>query len=150
MQAVALAALAAATKEFKGDPRRTYLTGLSVGGYGSWHLAAKYPGKFGAVVAICGGIAPPERVRRMHPEMVANTYPDEAQSYADIARKIGKTPVWIFHGGADDTVPVEYSRKLNDALEALEAAGGNVRYTEYPAALHNSWDEAFAEPDLMP
>jgi len=147
MQAVALTALAAATKEFKGEARRTYLTGLSMGGYGSWYLAAKYPGKFAAVVAICDGVAPPERVRQMHPEMVANTYPDEPQSYADIARKIGKTPVWMFHGGADDTVPVEYSRKLNDALKA---AGGNVHYTEYPAVPHNSWDKAFAEPDLMP
>jgi predicted peptidase len=55
-------------------------------------------------------------------------------------------PVWIFHGGADDTVSVDYSRKLNDALKA---AGGNVRYTEYTGVGHNSWDKAYAEPDLM-
>ena len=145
-QTVALGALARATKEFKGDPRRSYLTGLSMGGYGSWYLASKYPGKFAAVVAICGGIVPPEHLRQMHPDMVTSTYRDEPQSYADVAQKIGKTPVWIFHGDADDSVPVEYSRKLNNALKA---AGGNVRYTEYPGVPHNSWDKAYAEPGLM-
>ena len=147
MEAMALAALAAATKEFKGDAKRTYLTGLSMGGYGSWDLAAKYPAKFAAIVPICGGIALPEHLRQMNPDMAKNAYADEDKSYADVARKIGKTPVWIFHGGADDTVPVEGSRKLNDALKA---AGGNVRYTEYPGVGHNSWDKAYAEPELMP
>jgi predicted peptidase len=147
MEALAFGALTAATKEFKGDPKRTYLTGLSMGGYGSWDLASKYPGKFAAVVPICGGITLPEHFRQQHPEMAKNAYPDEPQSYADFARKIGKTPVWIFHGGADDTVSVEYSRKLNDALKA---AGGNVRYTEYAGVGHNSWDKAYAEPDLVP
>jgi len=146
-QAVSLAALAAATKAFRGDPKRTYLTGLSMGGYGSWYLASKYPGKFAAVVAICGGIAPTEHLRQTHPEMVSNMYSDQAQSYAEVAQKIGKTPVWIFHGNTDDSVPVEYSRKLDSALKA---AGGDVRYTEYPGVPHNSWDKAYAEPSLMP
>jgi len=146
MEEMALAALAAATKEFKGDAKRTYLTGLSMGGFGSWDIATKYPGKFAAVVPICGGIDLPEHVRQMYPEMAKSSYADDPKSYAEVAQKIGKTPVWIFHGGADNTVPVDNSRKMNDALKA---AGGNVRYTEYPGVGHNSWDKAYAEPELM-
>jgi predicted peptidase len=146
MEALALAALAAATKEFKGDLKRTYLTGLSMGGYGSWDLAAKYPGKFAAVVPICGGIAVPEHLKQTRPDLAASSYTDEEKSYQEVANKIAKTPVWIFHGGADDVVPVEGSRKLN---AALKAAGGDVRYTEYPGVAHNSWDKAYAEPELM-
>jgi predicted peptidase len=143
---MALAVLAAATKEFNGDAKRTYLTGLSMGGFGSWDLAARYPGKFAAVVPICGGIVVPEHLRQMHPDLAKNGYADDPKSYVEVAKKIGKTPVWIFHGGADDTVPVDGSRKMN---EALKAAGGNVRYTEYPGVGHNSWDKAYAEPELM-
>jgi predicted peptidase len=146
MQALALAALAAATKEFKGDPKHTYLTGLSMGGYGSWALAAKYPGKFAAVVPICGGIVMPKQLIDRFPQLAKESYPDDPKSYADVAAKIGKTPVWIFHGGADPVVPVEYSRKMNDALKA---AGGDVHYTEYPGVGHESWNKAYAEPDLM-
>ncbi len=146
MQALALATLAAATKEFKGDPKRTYLTGLSMGGYGSWALAAKYPGKFAAVVPICGGIVPPKSLLDKFPEMAKNFYPDDPKSYSEVAAKIGKTPVWIFHGGADPVVPVEYSQKMNDALKA---AGGDVHYTEFPGVGHESWNKAYAEPDLM-
>lgn len=146
MEGVPLAALAAAAKEFKGDAKRTYLTGLSMGGYGSWDLAAKYPGKFAAVVPICGGIAIPEHLKQVRPDLAASSYTDEEKSYQEVASKIAKTPVWIFHGGADDVVPVEGSRKLN---AALKAAGGDVRYTEYPGVGHNSWDKAYAEPELM-
>jgi predicted peptidase len=146
MEEMALATLAAATKEFKGDSKRTYLTGLSMGGYGSWDLAAKYPGKFAAVVPICGGIVIPEHLRQQRPDLAATAYPDEPKSYEEVAKKIGKTPVWIFHGGADEVVPVEGSRKLD---AALKAAGGDVRYTEYPGVGHNSWDKAYAEPELM-
>ena len=144
MEEMALAALAAATKEFKGDPKRTYLTGLSMGGYGSWDLAARYPGKFAAVVPICGGIVIPEHLKQLRPDLAA--YSDDPKSYEDVARKIGKTPVWIFHGGADDVVPPEGSRKLD---AAFKAAGGDVRFTEYPGVGHNSWDKAYAEPELM-
>jgi len=146
MEELALAALAAATKEFKGDPKRTYLTGLSMGGYGSWDMLAKYPGKFAAVVPICGGIILPEQLKRTRPDLATTGYPDNPKSYEEVAKKIGKTPVWIFHGGDDPVVPVEGSRKLD---VALKAAGGNVRYTEYPGVGHNSWDQAYAEPELM-
>jgi predicted peptidase len=146
MEELALASLAAATKEFKGDRKRIYLTGLSMGGYGSWDLAARYPGKFAAVVPICGGIVIPDHLRQMRPDLAPSSYPDEAKSYEEVAKKIGKTPVWIFHGGADEVVPVAGSRKLN---AALQAAGGDVHYTEYPGVGHNSWDKAYAEPELI-
>jgi predicted peptidase len=146
MEEIALAALAAASKEFKGDPKRTYLTGLSMGGYGSWALAVKYPNKFAAIVPICGGIVLPEHLRQQHPELEKIAYTEDPRSYADVAAKVGKTPIWIFHGGDDPVVPVTGSRKLN---EAIKAAGGNVRYSEYPGVGHNSWDNAYADPELM-
>jgi predicted peptidase len=139
MDDVAMAALAQAQKEFQGDPRHVYLTGLSMGGYGTWHLAAKYPGRFAALVPICGGILRPEEARVHSPQ--------EKKPYADAARKIGgNTPVWIFHGAFDDTVPVTESRRMAEAMKAL---GGEVRYTEYPGVGHNSWDKAYAEPELF-
>jgi predicted peptidase len=146
MEELALATLAAASKEFKGDPKRTYLTGLSMGGYGTWAIAVQNPNKFAAVAPICGGIVLPEHLRQQHPEMEKIAYADDPKSYADVAAKIGKTPVWIFHGGDDPVVPVDGSRKLN---EAIKAAGGNVHYTEYPGVGHNSWDNAYADPELM-
>jgi predicted peptidase len=147
MEEMALATLAAATKDFHGDPKKTYLTGLSMGGYATWDLVSRYPGKFAAVVPICGGIVLPRGLVKDVPSLAKFDYPDDPKTYAEVAKKIGKTPVWIFHGGADDTVPVENSRKLN---EALKAAGADVRYTEYPGIGHNSWDKAYAEPELMP
>ena len=143
---MALASLAAASKEFKGDSKRTYLTGLSMGGCGSWAIAAQNPNKFAATVPICGGIVLPEHLRQQHPEMEKIAYAHDPKSYADVAAKIGKTPVWIFHGGDDPVVPVDGSRKLN---EATKAAGGRVRYTEYPGVGHNSWDNAYVDPELM-
>ncbi len=146
MEEMALATLAAASKEFKGDPKHTYLTGLSMGGYGTWSIAAKNPRKFAAIIPICGGIVLPEHFRQQHPELEKIGYPEDPKSYADIASKIAKTPVWIFHGAEDASVPVEGSRKMN---EALKSAGGEIHYTEYPATGHNSWDKAYAEPDLF-
>ncbi len=147
MEQMALATLTAATKDFQGDPKRTYLTGLSMGGYASWDIASRYPGKFAAVVPICGGIIIPADLLKNIPDLAKDAYPDEPGSYAQVAKKIGKTPVWIFHGSADDRVSVTNSRKMN---AALTAAGGNVKYTEYPGVGHNSWDKAYAEPELMP
>ncbi len=144
MEAQVLKALDQTLKEFKGDPQRVYLTGLSMGGYGTWATAAKYPGKFAALVPICGGIRLPARVRNAPGMLVVD---ESSDPYAGTAQKIGKTPVWVFHGEADPTVPVTESRKI---VEALKAAGGNVRYNEYEGVGHNSWDKAYAEPDLFP
>ncbi|MSV27792.1 MAG: hypothetical protein EXQ52_03485 [Bryobacterales bacterium] len=132
IEAQVFAALAKSMKEFHGDAKRVYLTGLSMGGFGTFAFAAKRAGQFAAVVPICGGV-----VRRN----------EEAKGdpYAEAAVKIGKTPAWIFHGAADPTVPVSESQKMQ-AL--LKANGGDVRYTEYPGVGHNSWDKAYAEADL--
>jgi predicted peptidase len=146
MEEMALATLSAASKDFKGDPKRTYLTGLSMGGYATWDIASRYPGKFAAFVPICGGVILGSDIIKKFPSLAKTAYPDDPKTYDLVAKKIGKTPVWIFHGGADDTVPVEYSRKMN---EALKAAGGDVHYTEYPGVGHNSWDRAYSDPELM-
>lgn len=145
MQAQALDALERSIKEFKGDRSRLYLTGLSMGGYGTWEMAARYPGKFAAYVPICGGIHGPTGQSDADVTLAKDS--QISDPYAETARRIGSTPVWIFHGGADPTVPVEESRKM---AQALRAAKGNVRYTEYPGVQHNSWDKAYAEPDLVP
>lgn len=145
MQAQVLAALEKSVKEFNGDRSRIYLTGLSMGGYGTWDMAAKYPGKFAAFVPICGGIHGPPGKPEVSVGLTRD--PQVSDPYAETARRIGSTPIWIFHGGADPVVPVEESRKM---AQALEAAHANVRYTEYPGVDHDSWDKAYAEPDLVP
>lgn len=139
MVAQALAALNAAIKEFKGDANRLYLTGLSMGGYGSFGLAAK-DHRFAAVAPICGGV-----VRRPRPGAPVEP-PPTGDPYAETARGIGKMPIWIFHGAADPTVPVTESRKM---VEALKAAGAEPKYTEYPGVGHNSWDRAYAEVEFI-
>jgi predicted peptidase len=145
MQAQALGALEQSIKEFHGDRDHLYLTGLSMGGYGTWDMTAKYSGKFAAYVPICGGIYGPARAPDARVSLAGD--PGVADPYLETARRIGSTPIWIFHGDADDTVPVEESRKMAAALRAVHA---NVRYTEYPGVGHNAWDKAYAEPELVP
>jgi predicted peptidase len=143
MQEQALLALNQTIKEFNGDIERIYLTGLSMGGYGTWSIASRFPGKFAVLVPICGGIRPPSRAAV--PEEVKKEE-HGLDPYLETAKKIGQTPVWIFHGGEDKVVPVEESRKMH---EALKSAGGNVKYTEYEKVGHNSWDKAFAEQEML-
>lgn len=144
MEKLALDALAASIDEFNGDRQRIYLTGLSMGGYGVWYLASRYPKKFAALAPVCGGIIPPPG--RLFPRHALALIPKD-KPYETIAKKIGKTPVWLFHGDADPSVPVSESREMNAALQAL---GGNVKYTEYLGVQHNSWDNAYAEPEWLP
>jgi len=144
MQTVALTALNQTIREFHGDPERIYLTGLSMGGYGVYEIALHNPGKFAAYVAICGGLHPLKDYPNLHSSLIS----DRAiiDPYAEVARRIGKTPIWIFHGADDPTVPVAESRKM---ANAIQLAGGNVHYTEYPGVPHNSWDKAYADPELI-
>jgi len=114
----AVAALDAVMKDEQVDPSRVYLTGISMGGYGSWDLAARMPERFAAVIPICGG-------------------GDEAT-----APKLKGLPIWCFHGDADKAVPVERSRTM---VEAVKAAGGRVQYTEYAGVGHDSWTPAYRD-----
>ena len=139
---VAMAALDAATREFNGDPDRTWLTGLSMGGYGAWELALAHPGRFAAVVPVCGGITSP--VHR--PSLYVTAVAGEDDPFAAAAAGVKDIPIWIFHGAQDDLVLPEQSRRMAAALEAAGAA--DARYTEFPEANHNSWDPAYATPAL--
>lgn len=111
-----------AMKEFPIDPSRIYITGLSMGGYGTWDLIARYPKKFAAAVPICGGGSP------------------------KTASRIKDIPIWAFHGALDATVPPQESRKM---IHAIQDAGGLPGYTEYPDIEHNSWVNAYKEPHLI-
>jgi predicted peptidase len=128
--AAAFAALEAATSEFGGDRDRTYLTGVSMGGFGTWALARERPDLFAALVPVCGGIA--------------RDYDDAP--YADVARQFRDTPIRIFHGARDEVVSPEYSRRMAQALR--EAGARDARYTEFPDADHNAWDAAYATQEL--
>lgn len=152
MDAMAMKTLDAAMAEFHGDPRRVYLTGLSIGGQGAWLLAAAHPDRFAAIAPVCGFLrlkddddvpdpADDALLTREFPEALA------ADPSAAFARRIGKLPVWIFHGALDDAVPVANARRMD---VAMRAQGGEVRYSEYPDANHNAWDHAYSEPDLVP
>ncbi|MDB6163345.1 MAG: phospholipase [Xanthomonadaceae bacterium] len=138
---LAFGTLDAATREFHGDASRTYLTGLSMGGYGVWELALLQPQRFAALVPVSGAIRPPNDERALFVTPVAS----ETDPYAALARRLRAMPIWIFHGAKDDVVPLEDDRRTT---AALKAAGNAVRYTEFPDANHNAWDPAYATPDL--
>lgn len=103
------------------DKDRVYLTGLSMGGFGSWSLGCAQPGRFAAVAPICGGYEP------------------------YLAERMKDVPVWAFHGAKDDVVPVSRSR---DMVEALKKAGCDARLTVYPEADHDSWTETYNNAEL--
>lgn len=131
MDELVMTSLAQTESEFKADAARLYLTGVSMGGYGVWHLASEHPGRFAALVSVCGGV---------HGR-------DDADRFKNVAEKVGKTPAWLFHGADDRVVPVEESRRMTAALEAV---GGNVKYSEYPGVGHAVWTQVLAERGLMP
>jgi len=141
---LAFAALDAALREFDGDPDRVYLTGMSMGGYGTWELALQQPGRFAALVPVCGGITVDWTDAR--PSMNAHSVAGAADPFAAAAQRLKDIPAWIFHGARDDAVPPQQSRRM---AEALKAAGArDVRYTEFADAGHNAWDPAYREPAL--
>jgi dienelactone hydrolase len=136
MQALAMAALDGETAEFHGDPERTYLTGLSLGGYGAWELARLYPQRWAAVAIAASGIFwsyAPERWKQV------STLP------AEYAHALGHTPVWLFHGADDTLVPPRESELI---YEAVKAAGGHIRLWIYEGLKHDCWTRAYNEPEL--
>jgi len=130
MDEMVMNALAQTIEEFGADTRRVYLIGVSMGGYGVWHFAAAYPKKFAALVSICGGSSITKGDR-----------------FDALAKKVGETPAWLFHGADDKIVQVSESRQIT---KALEANGGNVKYNEYENVGHNVWFNVLAEKDLLP
>lgn len=147
MELQALAALEQSIREFHGDRRRVYVTGVSMGGSGAWFMA-RHRGLFAAAVPVCGEIArdPTDPFPVEPPPDIARIVgaPDP---YTALAALIGNTPVWAFHGTNDIEVAVTESRNM---VAALRRAGDQqVTYTEYPGIGHDSWDLAYADPNLV-
>ncbi len=116
--------LPALQKEFPSiDSRRLYLTGLSMGGFGTWDLLARRSEWFAAAAPICGG------------------------ADLETANTVAPIPIWDFHGAQDGTVRPDRSRSM---IAALWNLGSEPRYTEYPGVGHDAWTKAYAEPDLLP
>ncbi len=134
---VAIAALDEAMKEFKTDSDRVYLTGLSMGGNGTWYIAYRHPSKFAAIVPICGWVAPFSPWFAKFETVVPR---DSSSAFQALARRLSHVPIWIFHGEEDNAVPVEQSRQ---AAEALRTVSTVIQYTELPGIGHNSWDAAY-------
>jgi len=121
-QRLLLALLDHITQTCKVDTDRIYLTGLSMGGYGSWRLAADHPGRFAAVVPICGAGNPED------------------------ASKLKWLPIWVWHGTADPAVPFQRSVEMVEAIK--KAGSATIRFTTLETIGHNSWEAAYATPEL--
>jgi predicted peptidase len=119
---LALALLRSKIESLPVDPARVYITGVSMGGYGTWDAIQRTPGLFAAAMPICGG-------------------GDTAMAPA-----ITHIPIWTFHGDKDTAVPVERSR---DMAKALEACGGKIQYREYPGAGHDVWTRTYNDADVL-
>src|SRR4051794_18212310 len=104
------------------DRDRVYVTGLSMGGFGTWQLVASYPDRFAAAVPICGG-GEPEKM----------------------AAAASRVPIWAFHGAKDTVLPIRYSREM---VDAVKRAGGDVKLTMYPEAGHDSWKITYNDPKV--
>lgn len=115
------AALDDALAEYRIDEDRVYLTGLSMGGFGTWEAIQRMPERFAAAVPICGGGLP-----------------------LGVEAAV-RVPVWNFHGAMDLVVPIEMSVGM---VRAHRNAGGDVRFTVYPDAGHDSWTETYANPEV--
>lgn len=109
-------------KNLNVDPEREYITGLSMGGYGTWRLAAAFPDRFAAAVPICGG-GDPEKM----------------------AKPLSRIPIWTFHGAKDFVVPIAQTERM---VEAVRVQDGDVKFTVYPDANHDSWTATYDNPEL--
>ena len=114
--------LADVLKAYNVDPARVYLTGISMGGFGTWIYGAAHTDIFAAFMPICGGGNPAD------------------------AAKLATRPIWAFHGADDSSVPPSKSREM---VEAVRNAKGNIQYTEFPGINHNSWDSAYGDANAI-
>ncbi|MFJ9249919.1 prolyl oligopeptidase family serine peptidase [Streptomyces sp. NPDC101776] len=103
------------------DEDRVYCTGLSMGGTGTWALAARFPNRFAAVLPICGSWMP------------------------EIAPRIAELPVWTFHGEEDSSILIQHTEQIVGALREL---GSPVRFTRYPGVGHDSWTRTYDNPEV--
>ncbi len=126
---VLLALLEEVTKKYKVDQSRIYLTGLSMGGFGTWSLGLRHPDRFAALAPICGGGT-----------ILSALLPDD-----EIKARLKTLPIWVFHGAKDPVVKLEESERL---VNALKRAGNNAKLTVYPEANHDSWTETYNNPVL--
>jgi predicted peptidase len=108
-------------RRYKVDENCIWVTGLSMGGAGTWNLALAYPKRFAAIVPICGWVDPTN------------------------AAKLKGLPIWVFHGAKDDVVPLSQSENM---VKALKDHGNPVKFTLYPDANHDSWTETYNNPEL--
>jgi len=108
--------------KYNVDQDRVYLTGLSMGGFGTWEWASRNSDRFAAIAPMCGGGNP------------ANM------------RRLSTLPIWVFHGDADPTVNVKNS---DDMVAALKAANADVKYTRYPGVGHDCWTRSYNNPELF-
>ena len=138
---MAVAALRQTMREFHVDPSRVYLTGLSMGGHGTWYVAYQHPELFAAVVPICGWVREFPQFRGSVPVVPG----DSVAVMPHLVQRLGKLPIWIFHGEMDQVVNVNGSR---EPATALKAAGADVHYTELLGLNHNSWDAAYASEEF--
>lgn len=106
---------------YRIDEDRTYCSGLSMGGAGTWALAARFPNRFAAVVPICGAWMP------------------------EAASRIAKLPVWTFHGEEDFNILIKHTEQV---VEALQNMGNNARFTRYPGVGHDSWTQTYDNPEV--
>jgi predicted esterase len=136
MLAMAMSTLDQETDEFHLDRQRTYLTGLSMGGYGAWELGRMNPKRWAAVAIMAGGVFwsyAPER------------WQEVATLPAEYARAMGRTPLWLFHGSEDNIVNLRQAELM---YEAFKAAGGHVRLWVFQGLKHDCWSRAYNEPEL--
>ena len=109
-------------KTTKADPDRVYLTGLSMGGFGTWAWLAQEPDRFAAAIPICGGGNPVN------------------------AAKLAKTPIWVFHGADDRVVPLNRSEAMVNAIKKVDKS--NIKLTVYPKTGHDSWTKTYANKEI--
>ena len=138
----AMAALEKSIAEFHGDQARLYLTGLSMGGYGTYHLALAHFDTFAALVVVCGGLVPHATTTAVQQSPLTMGAEDP---YAFTAHALRHLPIRIFHGDADPVIPVSESRRM---AEELQKEGADVRYVEFAGVGHNAWDRAYGDAEL--